>query len=287
MKYLALVVLFLLFFFPEVAMDGSKYGIQLWLTQLIPTLLPCFVLTGILQEHAPAVSGKKSYLLLGILCGYPVGASLVTSQYSKNLLSRKQAYFYLGFVNAPSPSFVLLFCGSLTLGLTPVESFELFALLLASSVMGSIVFSLFYSPRKTSLLPVSPICPPSPTAHSLEKIILRSFKTLCLIGFYVCFCSILNQLIFYLIPCPSWFQSLLGGLMEITYGMSVLQALSISLQRKRILALSLLAFGGISALLQTSSILYKAELSLIPYLICKITNGIIAALLGYSLFYIL
>ena len=77
MAYLSLFILFFLFLSPQTAVEGSCYGITLWSTQLLPSLLPCFILTKLIRQACPSLADKPCYLLMGTLCGYPVGASLV------------------------------------------------------------------------------------------------------------------------------------------------------------------------------------------------------------------
>ena len=114
MAYLTLFILLFLFLSPQTAVEGSCYGITLWSTQLLPSLLPCFILTKLIRQAYPSLADKPCYLLMGTLCGYPVGASLVASQYTQGILSQKKAYFYLGFTNMASPSFIILFCGTVS-----------------------------------------------------------------------------------------------------------------------------------------------------------------------------
>lgn len=83
-------ILFFPFLSPQTAVEGSCYGITLWSTQLLPSLLPCFILTKLIRQACPSLADKPCYLLMGTLCGYPVGASLVASQYTQGILSQKK-----------------------------------------------------------------------------------------------------------------------------------------------------------------------------------------------------
>ena len=139
MIVISILFLCLLLFFPETALAGSKYGAALWITQLLPTLLPFFIAIRLFDSCLPRVTQSRIFLLTGILCGYPAGATLVANQYDKGLLSRKQAYFYLGFVNNPSPMFVLVFCGATILGTDSRQSALLFLFLILSSLAGSLL----------------------------------------------------------------------------------------------------------------------------------------------------
>ncbi len=282
MLLFSLIFLILLLFFPEITLTGSQYGTTLWLTQLIPTLLPFFLAIRLFQNYLPNFANKRWFLLLGFLCGYPAGAGLVTTQYEKGLLSRTQTYFYLGFVNNPSPMFVLSFCGFSTLQLSDGNSFLLFFIVILSSFLGSVIFYLFYN--KSSPTPYFYSTNPSqqhkPTC-SLDQIIMDSFIVLIKIGGYVVIFSILGQFISSLCENSAFFTTLFAGSLEITTGISYLQNLSLSLETKKILTLILLCFGGLSAAAQTNSILSKSELSIWPYLINKGINALIATILYF------
>ncbi|MFR1255296.1 MAG: hypothetical protein ACLSCU_03535 [Eubacterium sp.] len=64
MAYLSLFILFFLFLSPQTAVEGSCYGITLWSTQLLPSLLPCFILTKLIRQACPSLADKL-YLLMG------------------------------------------------------------------------------------------------------------------------------------------------------------------------------------------------------------------------------
>lgn len=291
----SLFLLVLLLFCPSIAIAGSRYGATLWLTELLPTLLPFFIAIRLFQYSLPKAAGKRVFLLTGLLCGYPVGASLVTYQYDRNLLSREAAYFYLGFVNNPSPMFVLVFCGKTVLGLSTGESLILFGILVLSSLAGSLLFRFLYhgiscSKRVSSVpskkkqpLSFAPASVKSPS-EILDSIILDSFRVMINIGGYVILFSILGQLIHAIFPESSVFSMLGCGIMEISSGASYLKISTLPIVYRKALILAILSFGGLSAAFQTSSILTRSELHLLPYLLNKSLNSIIAGITALLLF---
>lgn len=309
----ALLLLALLLFFPGTALAGSRYGVSLWLSQLIPTLLPFFIAIGLFRHCLPEAAGKRIFLLTGLLCGYPAGAALVAGQYEQGLLNRRQAYFFLGFVNNPSPMFVISFCGSTLLSLGLPEAFSLLALLILSSLLGSLLFTVIlrwigqrsrtFSPAgdppaaaKVRRSPaVSDAAPhaASPAAGTLsfsarlDRIILDSFVLLAKIGGYVVLFSILGQFILRLTGTGSLPSLLCSGVMEITTGVSYLPQAALSPCAKKVLMVMLLAFGGLSAAAQTGSVLTKSELSILPYILNKGINSLVAGLLSLFWFHIL
>lgn len=298
MIFCSLLFLGLLLFCPEAAIRGSKYGSALWLNELIPTLLPFFIGLRLFQLCLPKAASHKAFLLLGLLCGYPSGASLVTEQYKQGILSQPQAYFYLGFVNNPSPMFILSFCCFTLLHMTVPFALLFFGLVILSGFTGSFLFYLFLKMpvvrnkfiEENELLYNCPAISEikgeqkMSLSHQLDTIILESFILIAKIGGYVILFSILGQFIRIFFSSSSISGILCLGSIEITSGISYLQISTLPLATKEVLTASLLAFGGLSAAAQTSSVLSQSGLSVFPYIINKLINAGIAGLLCYLLF---
>lgn len=289
MIFCSVIFLCMLLFFPETAMAGSKYGATLWLSQLLPTLLPFFIAIRLFDTCLPRIASKRLFLLTGLLCGYPAGAALVTVQYDKGLLTRSQAYFFLGFVNNPSPMFILVFCGNTVLGLSSSEALLLLFILVAASFLGSLLFLVFWKVPQGSELRHSKKKPPVPAvsprsfSEQLDTIILDSFIVLVKIGGYVILFSIFGQFIAQICSGHSAASVVLSGSLEITSGVSYLKGAAFLPGTKKVLTAGILTFGGLSAAAQTGSILTKSELSVFPYILNKGINSLIAILLSLFL----
>lgn len=291
MMAFSLLFLALLLFCPEAAVQGSKYGSALWLNELLPTLLPFFITLRLFQLCLPKVASHPAFLLLGILCGYPTGASLVAQQYRQGLLSRKRAYFYLGFVNNPSPMFILAYCSISILHLTFHTALLFFFTILLAGFTGSLIvrFIMGFLPEGNKVCDRKNQTNASPLAASkdcrqslslrLDSIILESFILIAKIGGYVILFSILGQFLCLFISPSSISGILCLGSMEITSGVSYLKISALASGTKKILTAAILAFGGLSAAAQTSSVLSQSELSIFPYVLNKILNAGLAALL--------
>lgn len=279
------IVLFLilLLFFPSVALSGSRYGLTLWMTELVPVLLPFFITIRLFKATLPNIAKKRIFLLCGLLCGYPAGASLVTGQYNDGLLTKREAYFYLGFVNNPSPMFTMAFCGQNLLFLNTWQCFLLLGINITASFLGSLLFYVVsgfrVSENKTDTRSSLPKQQETLSSALLDQIILDSFFTLFKIGGYVILFSILGQLLFHFVPMSVY--SVLGSsMLEISSGASYLRKLSVPLLTKKVLMSGILAFGGLSAAFQTGSILTGSGLKLFPYILIKLLNGICATVLS-------
>ena len=88
----------------------------------------------------------------------------------------------------------------------------------------------------------------------------------------------------------SFINGLFTGLFEITNGINIISTININtIITKLIFTSFLLGFGGISIMLQVLSIVSKTDLSIKPYILGKILQGIISAFYTYiylSIFHI-
>ena len=107
-------------------------GLELWFSKMIPSLLPFMILSGIMvrlnltekmsMAIYPAVGPlyrvRKNVcycMLLGFLCGFPMGAKVTGELRERGMLTRREAQFLLAFCNNIGPvyfcSFVLPLLG--------------------------------------------------------------------------------------------------------------------------------------------------------------------------------
>ena len=109
--------------YPTEGLKAAREGLNLWLNVMIPTLLPFLICTGILVQTglisrllAPfktlwkivfGISPAGAYaVLVGMLCGYPMGAKTASDLYENGQITQNEAEYLLTFVNQPSPVFV-------------------------------------------------------------------------------------------------------------------------------------------------------------------------------------
>ena len=109
---------------PQAASASVRSGLLLWYHSVVPTLLPFMLLTGLLlrlrllepllpflQRCLAPVFGCSGYGVFAILCGFtagfPMGAKLTRTLLDQKKISHKEACHLIGFVNNPSPAFLL------------------------------------------------------------------------------------------------------------------------------------------------------------------------------------
>ena len=246
------------------------------------------------------ISGEGSFaFIMGVISGYPTGATIATNFRKNNILSKTECERLLSFTNNSGPLFIIGTVGISMFGSSTI-GFLLFVTHLLASISVGIIFR-FWKKEKNSINNSKHYIPQSKTVtfSNLGEIIAISIKnatsTILLIGGFVVLFSVIisilktsnilgifsNMLIpaFNLLHIPTSFISpFLTGILEITNGISLISGIHIKAITINILfAAFLLGFGGISVLLQVLSITSKTDLSIKPYILGKFLHGILAA----------
>jgi len=117
---LPLLFLLLILSFPSQVRNGAGNGLLLWFNVLLPTLLPFMILSDLIRRlhivdsvcnRISLRTGRNLYflypLLLGLLCGLPLGAKLTAEAVRSEQLTRKQGQFLLAVCNNSSTMFLM------------------------------------------------------------------------------------------------------------------------------------------------------------------------------------
>ena len=116
-------LLFYMLLYPEKVLADSLAGLNLWFHTVLPSLLPFMILSNVLIganavsvlmrpfsgffRHGLGLSPEGGYAwLLGLFCGFPMGARLTGTMYREKKISREEADYLLTFANQSSPMFL-------------------------------------------------------------------------------------------------------------------------------------------------------------------------------------
>lgn len=113
-----------------------------------------------------------------------------------------------------------------------------------------------------------------------DEAILSGFEVVTKVGGYIILFSVLANLIGAIPFLESGYTALLTGVLEITTGIHNIAIASFSVEKKIVLISSITAFGGLSGLAQTGSVLGESGLSLKTYFLTKLVNAFCAFLLS-------
>lgn len=305
-----------LIIFSNSNINAVKSGINLWINNLIPSLFPFFIAVELLNNtFLPKLIGKIFHkvmkplfnvpgigayaLFMGIISGYPMGAKIVTDLRKKKLCTKEEAERLITFTNNSGPLFILG-----TVGISLYANTSLGILLLTTHLLScftvAFIFRFWKIKKRTENIKettdYSDILYIKDLGKILSDSIINAIKSIILIGGFVIFfsviLSILKQIyffkLFFYILSPSFtalnintsfITPLISGLIEITAGIGFISNIhSTILSINVIFTAFLLGFGGISILLQVWSIISNSDISIKPYIIGKLLQGIFASI---------
>ncbi len=262
---------------PASCISYALSGLQLWFNKMVPTLFPFMVLSGIMvrMELTNAFVGAlKPFLsplfrtghnciygmVIGFLCGFPMGAHVAAQLYESKQISRAEASFLLAFCNNIGPVYFLSFVLT-TLGLSSPGYF-LTGMYGLPFVYGLILrhthFSKQIAYHKNATVKTSGIS----FLEALDDSVFSSLSGITKLGGYMIFFQLL-----FVLPLYFFSDTLLGEalclLLEITGGIGLLK------EKAPLLVLTILPFGGLSCIAQTYSMIKETDLSLSEYIMHK------------------
>lgn len=295
---LGVMILFFILF-PGIVCEGAKRGLLLWFDTVLPALLPFMILSNFLIRQN--ITESISYIMspvftkvfglskagcypavIGFLSGYPIGAKAAAQLYQENMISREEAQYLLTFCNNASPMFLLEYIGLHCMGLRyPVL---VLALIVLSAFLGSFLWrgKTFQAKAHQNNRCVQDRCP---VILSLDESILDAFVTITKVGGYIMLFSILAELSEELLPLPDRIKYIGMGILEITIGGEKLHQAGMAQNLQNSILIALCAFGGLSSVAQTASVIGETDLSVYRYLSAKIIQAGIAFLIAFFVFY--
>lgn len=305
---LGIYLIVLLLRFPVLSLQYAATGLNLWFQKMIPTLLPFMILSGILirmnltegfvrlihplLRFLFRTSPNGSYtLIMGFLCGFPMGARIVGELYGTGKLSKWEAERLLSFCNNIGPIYFMSFAMPM-LGIEKV--FWPFLIMYGIPLLyGMLLMRIFPSARikrrkkMTSMvnssrtdrtdksLQTAKIAekPSSPSLLSAtDEAILSGLLGIAKLGGYMVFFNLLNIFFVLFSQLPSGLLGLYNCLLEITSGINRCG------QVFPYTVLILLPFGGFSCIGQTYSMICHTDLSIRQYLGHKLIQTVLTAL---------
>lgn len=284
--WLALFSLCLLLRNAALAAEGVREGLRLCAERVIPSLFPFTVLaelllrSGVAQRLPEPLTRPLGRLLalppagvlaivLGLLCGFPVGVRCAVTAYERGSLTKNEAERALAASSIPSAAFVT---GMVAPHVGQARGVALLLLLPAGALLGGILLkSTAKKPKKEVSTPLRAV-PQKATkgASLLSESIAASLGAMLSISAYVVFFSVLCgalSAILARVGCPAWGKALVFCTLELSGG--VASATALPSPASAILAGAALGWSGLSVHAQVLSITSSHDLNLRPYLAVK------------------
>jgi len=257
-------VFLLLLASPLTVREGAYSGLVLWAGTVIPVLFP-FLLASNMLTRLGAASGKWYAVLLGILCGYPIGAKAAADLVADGTVTKRQGQWLMGCCNLPSPMFLAGF----------VQLPRVTCALYAPVCLMLIPVLFFHAkPQEKTDSPIS-------FGSLLEDAMEQSTRLMVRIGIYIMLFSILSAEIQTLAFLPLTLRVLLTGFCEMTVGIANAKAVGFSQSLTENLCTVFCTIGGLSGLAQTADVIKKSGLSIKPYFCMRVGYMFLALLFLY------
>ncbi len=294
---LSVYLTYLLLRYPAQALSYASTGLILWFRKMIPTLLPFMILSGTmirmnlterfarffhpLFRRIWGTSLNGSYaLLMGMLCGFPMGARVIGELCQAGKLSEEEGAYLLAFCNNIGPIYFLSFVMS-TLSLS--GNYVPFAIMYGVPLcygcllrIGRKVKAPVPKPLRAMSLPAAPTYP-MPLLTAIDEAVVSALIGIARLGGYMIFFNLLNILMMPFSNLPESFLAFCNCILEITSGISRAGS------AQKVLLLILLPFGGFSCISQTYSMIKDTNLSIMQYFLHKCMQTAITALI-YAVF---
>lgn len=300
------VTIVLIILNPTKYLSSVSNGLNLFIISVFPSLFPFFVISSLLTnlgffdkiskktEKLTAkifnVPSQAGYIfIMSILCGYPVGAKLISDYYSKNLIDEYDAKKILPLASSSGPIFIV---GTVGAGLFNEPTIGL--IILISHIISIIITALIFRGKKRNFLKKHAIY-----AKKVDNILNNSINSaifsILTVGAYITifylFIDVLfdsSILLFISKTISKIFNidlnissSIASGLVEMTRGIKDLSILDCNNIIKIVISSFLISFGGLSIILQSMAFLNLCKIKMRTLLIVKFTQGIISIIVSY------
>ena len=306
------ITLFILLFFSSSNFESVKTSTILFIYNVLPSLFPFIFFTeivlktniiNILSKYLGKIFSKlfkiseesTPAIIIGFLCGYPMGSKTVATIYEKNKISKKEATTLLNFVNNCNPVFILS-----TVGISIFKNINIGIILIISHYLSAILIATFTTRfnYKSNIIIHKKINNLNINIKNTEKsvkdfssffdIIKMSLKntffTLAnIFGFIIIFNLISNVIktVILKLNISTAIISTISGIFEVTNGINEICNTPITLYSKICIVSFLLGFSGICILTQVYSTISKHSFSFTRILLFKFLQGVISFFITY------
>ena len=292
-----LFLLCLLLINTDTAMDGVRRGLTLCTETLFPSLFPFLVLSELLVAvGAGAALGKwlgrpvgalfgisegaAVSVLLGAVCGFPVGTTTAISLYERGEISERELRRLVLFVNNPSSGFLVGAVGKALFGSARAGAALFGITLLSAALVGVFARLIFGKAGEGCASPIRGARTLS-TKDFTESVRRGFFSLLAVCAFVLFFSCVVACLTSPLeaLGAPPIIRAAICGALELISGVSTaVTALPPALAFRAVAFFA--SFSGLSVALQIFSVADGKGLRLAPYLLAKTAQGAIALLLS-------
>ncbi len=281
----------------DIATNSMREGLALCARAIVPSLFPFMVLSELLVATgagecltAPLARplGKIlglsragcSAVVLGLLCGFPVGARCAIMSYEKGSMERTECERVLACSSIPSSAFLISTIGT-TLWKNIKFGILLYVCAIFSAILSGILLYVLQNRRKRErIIHLAS----SPTKLHFEARIFPSavknatVSTLLICAYVVFFSTLAGtvEIVLGRLAANKTTHAILASLLELSGGVSAAAGLS-NHRFAKILTGATIGWSGLSIHCQMLSLCDGHDLSMRPYLVAKFVQMILCA----------
>ena len=295
----SLILLFALLLLSHMGRVGvnTEKGLGVILHKVIPSVFPYLVLSGLLYRTGLAQRLGRLFgrpfrkifrlpmaafpaVLLGVLCGFPVGAKCAVEMYMQGFCTKKEAERIAAFTNFCGPPFIL---GAVGVGI--FSNIGLGWLIFLCQTAVSLLFGFFYRrPKKgevkergTLVAGKMPSCSFKDFSSAIADATVQMVKIAGFVLFFAVTVGLMTEPFGAFFAKHTLLEGFLIGIFEISSGISAIQEGTLG----AFLSCTLIVgFSGVSVFMQVSSLMRDAGLSMKGYLLAHLICPPVSALLA-------
>lgn len=292
---------------PDYYLASARKGLTLYATSVLPSLFPFYFCSLLLTNIGAArtvsllfgkpikrlygVPEESAYiLLLSMLSGYPVGASMTAELYAAGAISQREAKAISSFCSTSGPIFMLG-----TVGSAVFHDMRIGAVILAAHYCAALLNGfIFRLGKRTDPAPSrAPVARLSVEQYDdlMAKTISNSTLNMLYVGGYIVLCGMLIDTL----PLVKFDAAIIGacgqevgdailslsyGLIEMTRG-CVAAANCANLRAATAICAGIVSFGGLSVTMQNYTFLSRCKMKFAQVVLRKFCHALIAAGLAY------
>lgn len=274
--------------FPTTALYSARKGISLWMTDVLPALLPFFICANFLQSIGVIRLLKSGVFpfIMSVLSGYPMGAKIIGDLKRQDEISLNEACRLMSFCSTSGPAFMVGAVGAGMLGSGTMGAI-IAAAHYAGALANGVLFTAIFGRDGSSSITTGKLQQRS-LQESFTESIVMSLKSLGIILAYIVLFMFVTDLlhlsgVLSLAPGQEM-RALIKGILEMTVGCGAVAECSGAADIvKCTLCAFIISWGGLSVMGQTMSMLSGTGISMRYIFISKLSHGLFSAAVAFVL----
>lgn len=283
----AIILIALFSLCSKTVIDSVMYSLRLCYTSVIPSLFPFFILCEFLMSAAAGIGTNYSVTAFaaGLITGFPTGVRNVCRLYTEGCIDKKSASALLHCTANASPAYIVSF-----IGICIIKSKTAGIILLVSQILCAFACAVFFGCFKKGNTKKSRLSVLNITEIACESLSNSVMSCLYVCGYIIFFGIIADiaasaglaqlaaRILFFLPEGQAGALSI--GIIEITRGVYMLD---FSEKGAIVIAAVIVAFSGISVIMQCISCVIKAGLPKRPLITGKLIYTVLMPIIAKCL----